>query len=148
MSKAHTFDTVFMLLGGFFFYCVVKCKPASLYVSACCAAEVSSASINILAFWRGACHVYPSLELVCWVVPRFFDRSCGCCKGICEVFCQQLSVFFKVSYLFGAPFEGTFFSLNKELQKQINQQTCGCLNYSLQLQSSNCKYTATSTTVL
>lgn len=71
MSKVHSFDTVFMLLGEFFFYCVVKCKTTSLYDSACCEAEVSSPSVIILAFWRDTCHVYKSLESFCWVVPSF-----------------------------------------------------------------------------
>lgn len=78
----------------------------------------------------------------------FLTEAVAVAKEFVRFSVNSCQFFFKVSYLFGAPFEGTFFSLNKELQKQINQQTCGCLNYSLQLQSSNCKYTATSTTVL
>lgn len=48
-----------------------------------------------------------------------FDQNCGSCKGICEVFCQQLSVFLKISYLFDAHFEAipNFFSLNKIVPK-------------------------------
>lgn len=43
---------LFMLLGGFFFYCVVKCKTTSLYDFACYEVEVSSPYVKILAFWR------------------------------------------------------------------------------------------------
>lgn len=64
VSEGCCFNNVFTRLCKFFFYCVVKCKPTSLYESACGEAELSNLSIKILPFWRILYHTYPSLELL------------------------------------------------------------------------------------
>jgi len=80
VSKVHSFDNVLMLLAGFLFYCVVKCKRTSLYDSACCEAELSSPSIKILAFLEDACHAYQSLELFCCIIPSFLAKAVAVAK--------------------------------------------------------------------